>query len=99
MAALLAGVIPNTNPTVAATLNEINMEVNVMMVGKSPNRETRLAKTIPRITPMIPPDTLIITASNKNWLTLPVALTDLTSVMPVKQANNYKQLKLFISQY
>ena len=65
-AAFLAGAIPKIKPTVAATPNEMIMEVKLTIVGISANRLTAEAIKTPSKIPMDPPDILIKIASNMN---------------------------------
>jgi len=58
--------MPNTRPTVAATPKERAMDAMLIMVGMPAKVDTAYARRTPMITPMIPPDTLIMIASNRN---------------------------------
>ena len=69
LAALRAGAIPKINPTVAATPKESSMEVKLTMVGILATEETTKAIVTPSTTPINPPLTLIMMASNKNCCT------------------------------
>ena len=54
-----------------------------MMVGISANLETNVAKEIPNAIPIMPPETLIITASNRNCETISVFFAPSESRNPI----------------
>ena len=82
-AARLAGVMPKIKPTVAATPKDKMMDVSEMMVGISAISETPYASKTPRIMPIMPPETLIMTDSNKNWLIISDFLAPMANRKPI----------------